>query len=509
MKNEEITVMLAEDEPIILNNIAKKVEHTADDIHVIGKAQNGRDTLELMKENVPDILITDIEMPGMNGLDLIHEVRLLYPHIHIIVLSGYSNFEYARTALKYGVDDYILKPVAQDDLTAVLNKTVQALLLERHQTERSILAKTLQGSQVDCASPSSFRNGRFLLILITLGNLPSAYGSTQPAQQVVKLWETIDFNAFFASQSYFDHTWIIDEVYPLQKFIILHTKEEEIRYPLVAMQLFYFIQDAGIPIPYHVMIGSRCIDYQQIWEAARNMRSFLPQYIRLFTSSYLLYPDEASPCPTLDLKLKREHSDCLYRLQNGSSFIPYVLNSLRDYQEKNYAQNVLEDFLFDVFHAIPVMFKLEENSCQECMHLVLSSIYRMKKMEELCDSLQHVISKLLENSKESYGSHNLYEKMKQYVEHNYNQKISLEDLSARYGYTSSYINRLFKKECGMSPLQYQTSLRIQQAKDLLLKDMDIKDIAAAIGYEDARYFSRVFKNEAGMTPTEWNRAHGR
>ena len=101
----------------------------------------------------------------------------------------------------------------------------------------------------------------------------------------------------------------------------------------------------------------------------------------------------------------------------------------------------------------------------------------------------------------------LYYQLKHYIEVNYNQKISLDDLSDRYGYTPSYINRLFKKECGISPLQYQTSLRITKAKELLntQADIDIKTIASTIGYEDARYFSRVFKNEVGTTPSEWVR----
>lgn len=101
--NATITVIVTEDEPIILNNIVKKVENSSESVSVIGKAQSGNETLALLAVSQPDILITDIEMPGINGLELICQVRERYPGIHIVILSGYSNFEYARTAIKYKV----------------------------------------------------------------------------------------------------------------------------------------------------------------------------------------------------------------------------------------------------------------------------------------------------------------------------------------------------------------------------------------------------------------------
>ena len=91
------------------------------------------------------------------------------------------------------------------------------------------------------------------------------------------------------------------------------------------------------------------------------------------------------------------------------------------------------------------------------------------------------------------------------MEKNYSQQVSMTDLSECFGYTASYINRLFKKEYGTSPIQYQTVLRMSRAKEILLKnpDINIKSVAQSVGYEDSRYFSRIFKNETGMTPSAW------
>ena len=132
MKTDDtFQVLVAEDEPIILDNIVKKVEKASPLIRVSGKAQNGQEALDILRDRTFDILITDIEMPGMSGLELIRQVKELYPDLKVVILSGYSNFEYARTALRYGVEDYLLKPLDQDILAELLSHCAVRLKTRR------------------------------------------------------------------------------------------------------------------------------------------------------------------------------------------------------------------------------------------------------------------------------------------------------------------------------------------------------------------------------------------
>ena len=170
---KQITVIIAEDEPVILHNIAKKVENTDGGFRVIRKAANGLEVLALLERQIPDILITDIEMPGMNGLQLIGEVTARYPSVRIVILSGYHNFEYARTAMRYGVKEYLLKPVVQSDLSTVLLKLAAQILQDKKNQERNILSKAISHVGEEAASPACFQGKSFLLSLITLGNLPA------------------------------------------------------------------------------------------------------------------------------------------------------------------------------------------------------------------------------------------------------------------------------------------------------------------------------------------------
>lgn len=503
MIKNEITVIVAEDEPIILNNAVKKIEAVAAHIKVIGKAGSGRETLELLTKKLPDILVTDIEMPCMNGLELIREVRRLYPQIHILILSGYSNFEYARTALQHGVDDYLLKPVSSQNLTAVLLKTIDSIQKEKQQYERDILSKTLKGSLSDEVNPSSFPDGHFLLIFVTIGNAMSCQTDLSNVRDIHLIWQEIDFHNFLSVGS-FDHIWIIDENCPLQKFIILHTISGRVHTTQTAVRLLEHICSVKSDLPCCIMLNEKLIPYSSIGESAQKMRLAFPSYAGTFKQEYILYPS-ADAGKTQEPKKKKEQYDILCQMNNSASFLQYITKNLVYFMENGYSLNTVNGFYTDIFHMLPLLFKLPEDVCLQVKTKILQEAYVDSGFSETVARVRQELIDLLECHSVNTGIDNMCKKLKEYLIQNYNYHITMDDLSDKYGYTASYINRLFKKEYGISPLQYQTALRIEKAKELLKSHsgFDIKIIAASIGYDDARYFSRVFKNETGMTPSEW------
>ncbi len=113
---------MAEDEHLIRNNLIKKIKELALGFEVIAAVQNGQAALKYIEESVPDLIITDIRMPLMDGLELLEHVSIDYPYIKKIIISGYDEFEYARQALRMGVFDYLLKPVKIENLSEILNK---------------------------------------------------------------------------------------------------------------------------------------------------------------------------------------------------------------------------------------------------------------------------------------------------------------------------------------------------------------------------------------------------
>lgn len=120
MNNTNYTVIVAEDEELLLENLVQKITDTNLGFSVVGTAQTGADAYELIKTHTPDLLVTDIKMPVLSGIDLIEKVRNHYPHTRFIITSGFSDFEYAKRAIHFQVNDYLLKPIDPDELFQAL-----------------------------------------------------------------------------------------------------------------------------------------------------------------------------------------------------------------------------------------------------------------------------------------------------------------------------------------------------------------------------------------------------
>ena len=127
-------IVIAEDEELQLNSLVKKVEKFCPGFTVVGTAQTGSQAYKLICEKAPDILISDIRMPVMTGIELMEKARIMFPELQFIIISGFSEFEYARSAIRLQVSDYLLKPVETEDLQKALNK-IRLKLQERAQEE--------------------------------------------------------------------------------------------------------------------------------------------------------------------------------------------------------------------------------------------------------------------------------------------------------------------------------------------------------------------------------------
>jgi len=131
MDNVNYTVVIAEDEELLLENLIQKIERTDLGFSVLGSAKTGADAYEIIKEYSPDLLITDIKMPVLTGLELIEKVRNHYPHTRFIITSGFSDFEYTKSAIRFQVCDYLLKPIDADELYRALQTIREQLDISR------------------------------------------------------------------------------------------------------------------------------------------------------------------------------------------------------------------------------------------------------------------------------------------------------------------------------------------------------------------------------------------
>jgi two-component system response regulator YesN len=130
-----VKVVVAEDEDLIRNNLVKRLECVHDSIKVVGAAQDGKEALELVRQEQPDLILTDIRMPIMDGLELIQTLHMYFPRIRKIIASGYADFAYAKQAMQYNVEDYLLKPVSTEELNRVFSRIITHIGNEKAQFE--------------------------------------------------------------------------------------------------------------------------------------------------------------------------------------------------------------------------------------------------------------------------------------------------------------------------------------------------------------------------------------
>lgn len=144
MSLSTFTIIVAEDEELLLNHLVEKLEQHVEGFKVIGKAQTGFQALNLINELAPDVLITDIQMPNMNGIELLEQVHVKHPHVKCIILSGYAEFAYAQKAIHYGVSEYLLKPIDPADLAKVFSRVRMELQKNKPQIEAVYEANMLR-----------------------------------------------------------------------------------------------------------------------------------------------------------------------------------------------------------------------------------------------------------------------------------------------------------------------------------------------------------------------------
>lgn len=505
MKSEQtVHILIAEDEPIILNNIAKKAQKAGSWVSIAGKAESGSQALSILEQTSVDILITDIEMPGINGLELIREVREHYPSVRIVILSGYSNFEYARTALRYGVNDYLLKPVAQDVFSELLLKLKEEVTAEKTKKKREILSMALLGPESSTEVPSALQDGSFYLLCLTLGNYAEPSASLEVSTDYTALWELISPEEFIHTLPDVKYVWMIDETYALSKFFILHTASDKLSPDYLRLAANRYFSEHFPGIPYTLLLSSHAMGYPDIWNSAKALRLALRQYSRPFAQDAFL-ESELSEERLPGMSEFARKSNVLHSLTTGKQFFSYVTDTLEELLNNGSPSRLILKFISEAFAAAETLFLVSPAMCRNALSAIYRDFHSLHTKKELTDLLMHHLKALQKQQTLSLPGESLCEKITQYIQYNYCTRLSLNDLSEHFGYTASYINRIFKKELGVSPLQYITTLKIEKAKELLRSPtpLDIREIAAAIGYEDARYFSRVFKNETGMTPTSW------
>lgn len=529
-------VMLADDEGIVLDSlkmiIEKKFPHQCE----IETAKTGRSVIELAESFRPNVAIMDIQMPGINGIDAIKEIKKSDPSIVFIVLSAYDKFDYAKEAINLGVMEYLNKPFSADKIEETLSKAFKLvdsrkkkrsddlLIREKMETVTPIIEngfiyaamfrehfeddvdhyKELLGINTDY--------GCMIVLMVgddhLDGKMTNAVGAGVRAQlNYSKIREMIK------------ETWpcVVGSVIANKIPVCIPMDTTKIDYEKriaiidVARELVRRLRKLT-DISFRIGIGSvrklkESMDsYEEAIKALANTRG--GSVIHVDDIPMQCKYDEEYP---LDLEkdlfdsLSDGRSDDCVRYAN--QYFEWMINS---YDENNMSVKlkIIEFVLFAEHEAylnggLTYHFEERADYLNIIMNAKRNSDLRNWFVEKFREACKNIV-----NKNEEHENH-LVVKAKDYILQNYNKDISLDEVSRQLDLSSYYFSKLFKEETGSNFVEYVTALRIQKAKELL-KDNDctMKEICSSVGYSDPNYFSRIFKKNEGITPTEY-RERGR
>jgi len=500
--------MIVEDEVTLRESIARKIEAFSPEFCIVGLAADGKEALSLLSNCKPDIIITDIVMPVMNGLDFIKKALEMNIHAQFVVLSGYSDFDYAKKAMQYGVRDYLLKPLSE--------KTLQELLLKLtnhidHSTDKkSFYLHSLINSSFTPEVEDFFQNTTFYAMLICMGNHIPHRLNHNAEEFFDSFWQLIDiYNISSQIEEEFDNPSLCHSIYPNERILIFENPvSPSIRFKQYASKLCECLNQNSSNPPISVYYTASPVKAQDLFITVKKLRKIYydnytpwkPGSFYLFSGNEFLFSNKSVSAVKID--------SIIQHFQNGiiHTALQELTSTLQSWLKSGMSLDRFSNNLHFILHSL---HRIIPQSYEDMWNDLCSDIYLSLAISNNSDSFFNELNDLLEKyftmHFEDDNTEHLMRKVKQYIDENFNQPISMLDISNRFHISSSHLSRLFKSAYGQSPINYLIALRINEACELMQKypDLEFKYISELIGYNDQHYFSKLFKKHTGFTPTEY------
>lgn len=497
-----INVIIVEDEPAIARGLSLLITQNYCDFQVLSLCRNGKDGLQKILELKPDLIFTDISMPIMNGLDMIQELRSQNINTHCVILTGYAEFDYARTAITLGVSDYLLKPISPDTLDRILTS-----FRSQHQSSlRSLRAEYLQKCLFDTTLPTDsnfpLMSCSCTLLFLFFGSMcGNLYHETIISSEI----PNID-NQFLQDleQKHKVSLFLLRGKHYNEKVLaIVAPVCQPIEIENIAQQFFkiYTLSDT----PLNLVVSNTITDGQGIEELARTTYLYALFKIPFGNSSIQKYQPLTNEPIHVSTRIKQLCGGIPDRPSKDN--LKDFIHSLIDFWSK---QQVTQfQLLTDVRYFISTVIHehLKEDIIYPDPAEIVASSHSYPELEkELLFETNRIYG--FNNSMESAeNQHSLAYQVKNWLDKNFTSQITYKIFQDLFGHNEKYLSTLFKDEFGISPSKYIGELRLNMAKNLMESNPDIllKDVADMVGFTDAFYFSRVFKTHEGISPSAFMR----
>ncbi|WP_435923606.1 response regulator [Paenibacillus sp. DYY-L-2] len=494
-----LRIVIADDEMTIREGMAKMVAKESDRFTVTGTFANGEEVLDFAASSDFDVVITDIRMPLVDGLELIKELKLVRPEARCIIMSGFTDFEYARQALRYSAVDYLLKPINKKQLFALLYELDEKKETSLGQEERlrsGLLVSYLQSSTALCSKlPGLVLPRPYYAVTVLKGEDMEALRSNvsllrrQPEDHCFDIVDPGDGGITLIS--YYEE--------PPEPGDIAVLADRLRRYPQPGIVLAGSSRGYGNPglLSQAFAEAKAACDRGMYEEEPWNYTSYHPSFEQ-----------------TLDVAerfaLSRESLVQALQVLNISRAGGILDELFAELREAKASRNTLLSLCRHVCEAAGAELP-EWNKTANALHgsaledqirdgLTFAEI-KNRFAGEFTKSLQRIREGRLEHGGKSV------EIVKKWIAEHYDQPAELGHLAGLVYLTPSYLSKLFKQETGMTITDYLIEVRIRKAKELLShsSEMKVHEVGCEVGYPDPAYFNKLFKRIVGVTPNEYKR----
>lgn len=526
-----ISVIIIDDEPLICNGLAEKIDWRSMGCIVVGTAYNGLEGKKLLESERPDIVITDIRMPGLSGLDLAAYIHSQYPETIAILLTGYNEFEYAREAIQHQVFDFLVKPADKKSIQQTIKRAVSFFEQKKQ--------KDVQHTQLQIAVHESMplaKSGLFLRLIIN-GNSEMAELSQTMNELLLKptKGQVLVFDLDPANEKHFAENDKILYRYAARNILIETFDQHKCMTTILDLK-----ERCVTVITFEPSVPSSIAE-KRVLEAANEGLANIHFYLKcqafvgvgpLFSHVDQLHHSFKLADKMLDNQL---YWGASARKSWDESVMMHVSGEVYDVDEQLYTaieQGNLETAMDGYRRISQDLSKLQEKGV--VLHTALELVIQIAKIVRSCDAqaelpisfetlkacttfqaLSDQLAQLIEQGclrirhKKTLLSGGIIGQAANYVQTNYyNPELSLQLVADELQVSNSYLSRMFHKEKSIHFSDYLLMIRVEHAKKLMHDMPWLKnyEVAEKVGFIDGKYFGQVFKKYCQMTLAEYRKS---
>lgn len=494
-RGDKYRILVADDEPAGMNHVCAIIEKKCPRYKITGRAENGQDALSLIRHNPPDIVITDVRMPVMDGIRLVTQMKQEYPEISAVIVSGYSEFDYVKGALKSGVCDYLLKPLVPLDLVRLLGQ-LEIKLKKQYYMKRNQILKTLCcGMDLGSGEVSHyFPDGGYYCALFRKNGLPGRFSK----------FKGIEIFSMEEEQVYIYGRDEMEAIYLIPERLLLRDSFTE------AAEKIFRRENSGAAY----VTGIVCPEAFSLEEFPRMAKKLYRKLDETIVTGHsrlvLLDGSKKTSGRNGEEKEKYEQLEQLVRFGKYDRILKAFSEMLCIWEKNQYPQIHVEVRVRALFSTLLSLYQPELN--------VADAAYALEEIflcaldaNDFSDSIKALLGQYFpkgdkdQNPDPEDHKEHIYKEIRSFVYAHMAEPMTLHSICRIFGISQTTLSKMFRVYENTSFAAYMTRVRIEKAKELmkLAPPMLIKDIAERVGYADQFYFSRIFRSVTGVCPREY------